>query len=415
MIINSLTKNYDPICKVTGKIKRKVVKRDKTIEYFLFDKSVYDYFYEMYPEAKFAKLFYRHKNSCYLNSLHLGEFTMDTITTEFIDLNWKKYCPTTFEYFLEKCDGDVELAKFEHSNRQSTTSLSSFIRRFGEEDGKQKFKEHFDHIHACISGDNHWTNNLDCSLTEHIANHNNVTIEIAREILSGRQSLLRKGYTEEEIKKWFSDKAKLNKRPRTDEEKENWRQKLKITLTSQREAGEFYKTFGCWKACHNFSVEHNIEYTDANRKIIYNKLFNPNIIDYWLLRGCSEEEAVEKIQQLRPRISKQSVDVLDEMRSTFDLSIDIEQPIGTYIVDGIIKSKNIIIEYFGDYWHCNPKIYNSEFLVRGNITAQTKWDSDKCKIQYLEQKGYKVFVIWEYDWKTNKSEILNDFKILLNE
>lgn len=30
--------------------------------------------------------------------------------------------------------------------------------------------------------------------------------------------------------------------------------------------------------------------------------------------------------------------------------------------DLFVKNKNILIEYNGDYWHCNPKIYNADYM-----------------------------------------------------
>jgi len=78
-----------------------------------------------------------------------------------------------------------------------------------------------------------------------------------------------------------------------------------------------------------------------------------------------------------------------------------------YFPDIIINDK-IIIEFFGDYWHMNPLLFN-----HNDINPKTKkksidiWDHDKNRIYELESNGYCVYVIWEYDLKYKKEYILN--------
>lgn len=65
--------------------------------------------------------------------------------------------------------------------------------------------------------------------------------------------------------------------------------------------------------------------------------------------------------------------------------------------------KNKIIEFNGDYWHCNPKTWKSkDFHNTMKITAQEKWDNDKIKFENAINKGYQVLVIWESEYKENK-------------
>ena len=47
--------------------------------------------------------------------------------------------------------------------------------------------------------------------------------------------------------------------------------------------------------------------------------------------------------------------------------------------------------------------------------AKEKWEQDKQRLKDIENLGYKVFLIWENDWKTNKSKIISKLRILLNE
>jgi len=76
-----------------------------------------------------------------------------------------------------------------------------------------------------------------------------------------------------------------------------------------------------------------------------------------------------------------------------------------YIYDIMANKK--IIEYNGDFWHANPKMYSSDFInPRSKIKAVDKWASDHEKIQYARTAGYEVLVIWESDFKKNEKEVL---------
>lgn len=67
-----------------------------------------------------------------------------------------------------------------------------------------------------------------------------------------------------------------------------------------------------------------------------------------------------------------------------------------------------IIEFNGDFWHANPKIYDKDFVIPVcNIKASDKWDIDKEKIKLAESHGYEVLVVWESDFIENQELIIN--------
>ena len=69
--------------------------------------------------------------------------------------------------------------------------------------------------------------------------------------------------------------------------------------------------------------------------------------------------------------------------------------------------KNKIIEFNGDFWHCNPKLYDKDFFNKiKQQTAQQIWEYDKIKQKCAEYYGYKVLTIWEYDYHSNEKETL---------
>jgi len=87
-------------------------------------------------------------------------------------------------------------------------------------------------------------------------------------------------------------------------------------------------------------------------------------------------------------ISKISNEFLFEVENKTKMIIDRETPIGKYIADG--KNKNIIFEFFGDYWHKNPFSGYTDF---------EKWKDDSAKIKYFLNVGYRVIIVWERSFK----------------
>lgn len=79
-----------------------------------------------------------------------------------------------------------------------------------------------------------------------------------------------------------------------------------------------------------------------------------------------------------------------------------------YVCDIFIPELNLIIEYNGDYWHCNPNKYPSHYHHGyKNKTAEEIWSYDKNKIDLLKEKGYTLEIIWESDYKRNPDLINN--------
>jgi G:T-mismatch repair DNA endonuclease (very short patch repair protein) len=69
-------------------------------------------------------------------------------------------------------------------------------------------------------------------------------------------------------------------------------------------------------------------------------------------------------------------------------------------VDIFIPSENKIVEFFGDYWHCNPIIYSEDFYHdQVHKTAKEIWEFDFKRITEFKNNGYVVDVVWESDLK----------------
>jgi hypothetical protein len=124
------------------------------------------------------------------------------------------------------------------------------------------------------------------------------------------------------------------------------------------------------------------------------------------------QEEIERINKLKVlsgnHISKNEKEIYDYLKNIFndvETQFVIRGKIGHRIFD--IRVGNKLIEYNGDYWHCNPNMYSPEFVnKRLSKSAQEVWDRDKNKMLLAEEFGYTVYTIWEQDYKTDKNKAL---------
>ena len=82
-----------------------------------------------------------------------------------------------------------------------------------------------------------------------------------------------------------------------------------------------------------------------------------------------------------------------------------------YYVDFLFPEK-IIVEFNGDYFHANPKIYTKDSKILRKKASEI-WLRDKNKKDFFESSGYVYYVVWESDWKKNKEETEKNLKEIL--
>lgn len=100
------------------------------------------------------------------------------------------------------------------------------------------------------------------------------------------------------------------------------------------------------------------------------------------------------------RSKKEKEIVLEIKKIGYDVKHSLK--IDTKIYDIYIPKLNLIIEYNGDYWHCNPKKYKSDYFHQvKQKTAKELWDYDKNKIDLIIKNGYNLEVVWESQLKEN--------------
>jgi very-short-patch-repair endonuclease len=92
--------------------------------------------------------------------------------------------------------------------------------------------------------------------------------------------------------------------------------------------------------------------------------------------------------------------ILAEMRVEYQQNVQL----GRYNVDFLVGTT--IIECFGDFWHCNPRLWSAEeYNGSLHMTAREKWGKDTRRKESLESKGYRFCSFWEADIRHDRESV----------
>lgn len=110
-------------------------------------------------------------------------------------------------------------------------------------------------------------------------------------------------------------------------------------------------------------------------------------------------------------ISKAEFELAEKLNCKQQLILEIEN---THFAYDLYKN-NKIIEYNGDYWHCNPRKYKKDYYNKQvKLNAEFIWLKDQVKIKHAKENGYEVKVVWEMDYKQNPKKIIEECQEFLN-
>lgn len=90
-----------------------------------------------------------------------------------------------------------------------------------------------------------------------------------------------------------------------------------------------------------------------------------------------------------------------------------------YFVDYYDQTLNIVIEFYGDYYHFNPNKFSKDSITFKNsehsICAKDKWKHDKQRIEDIQKTlGCKVIIVWESTFKNHKKETVSSLIQMIN-
>lgn len=108
----------------------------------------------------------------------------------------------------------------------------------------------------------------------------------------------------------------------------------------------------------------------------------------------------EIVAKLPKELQKLDIYFNSDTRSEYYI-VDKEQ--NTIVLyDFTIPALKFCIEFNGDYWHCNPIKYSPDDVINHHRYAKTVgelWEYDAKKNALLQDKGFDIHVIWEYDYR----------------
>ncbi len=82
-----------------------------------------------------------------------------------------------------------------------------------------------------------------------------------------------------------------------------------------------------------------------------------------------------------------------------------------YKADGYCKETHTIYEFYGDYWHGNPEIYDSDLINESvGCTMSALYQNTIKREQQLIKLGYTLVVMWENKWKQIYKELIDGSK-----
>lgn len=177
---------------------------------------------------------------------------------------------------------------------------------------------------------------------------------------------------------------------------------------------EHLKGNGCYRCNKSFPLTREI-FIDKATKIHGNK-YNYNLVEYknnltkvkitchkhgvfeqtpgshLFGRGCGKcNNSVSKPETLWLN----SLNIPEEYRNKV---IRINGKI--FKVDAYNPITNTIYEFYGDFWHGNPKVFDLDEINRANHKSYGKLYSKTIERENkIKKDGYNLIIIWENDWK----------------
>lgn len=209
--------------------------------------------------------------------------------------------------------------------------------------------------------------------------------------------------------------------------KDEFHQKLKNTRKRENN-----------KTCIEYWIKNNPDKSEEEIKKLYSEYQKSNAVTleryvqkYGEALGKKkyDERQISWFQKLtysfelygdeRSKQSKFAVDCIKHVCDFFKIPYpEREKYISTsekcYAYDFCINNK--IIEFNGDYWHCNPNLYEPNFYNKSKkMTAQEIWDYDANKKKIAESFGYGVLHIWESEYNDSPAETIKKCINFINE
>lgn len=89
-----------------------------------------------------------------------------------------------------------------------------------------------------------------------------------------------------------------------------------------------------------------------------------------------------------------------------------EQLFHGFIPDEINHELKIIVEFYGDFWHCNPKKYKDPqlYITQLGRTVGEQWKRDRKRLSCFYRNGYSVIIVWDRDFTRHTQKYIERIK-----
>ncbi len=226
---------------------------------------------------------------------------------------------------------------------------------------------------------------------------------------------LKKGYSENDAKnkisKYQTELGKRNASKSKSDHKKNsvrcieyWLKKGYSENDAKEKVAKIQRTFTIEKCIEKYGEieglkkwkERQEKWQDSLNRIGFHQLGHSKI----------SQELFNEILKKYPKEEKDFV-FFEEKNKEYTLKNDNNF---YYRYDFCDLNKRKFIEFNGDIYHANPKMFKPSDKPNPfrNKTAEELWKIDEDKKTIAERNGFKEFVVWEKDYRENKEKIINE-------
>lgn len=167
------------------------------------------------------------------------------------------------------------------------------------------------------------------------------------------------------------------------------------------------------------SIQKKLHYIDLRK---YSKMENWSKEEIQYLRQNYKNGSIIQLQNHLNRTFKAIHTKANSLNLSRDVSTYIEREVSNilqkltipyeaevkirgFIVDFLLDGKKVI-EVQGDYWHCNPALYDRP---KDDIQRK-KLKQDRMKRGCLNELGYNILYVWENDLNKNMDQVIEQIK-----
>lgn len=134
--------------------------------------------------------------------------------------------------------------------------------------------------------------------------------------------------------------------------------------------------------------------------------------------GCTVEEAKLWLNQYHKKTKTKSVisqklfdmvySKLDDKLGIYYKSLNYEKQFSNKCIDFYDTKSKIGIEFYGNFWHADPKIFSDDDIIYSKLTARMIRAKDRERINLLLMNNNikNIFIVWEDEFRKNPEEVV---------